>query len=207
MLFSLNSSTYGKLAAQLGTLVVQDLVAASGDRPDDAAAAARPSRRSIGIDEFSALGADNVIALLARGRESGISVLLATQELADLDRAARGLARPGARRHRASRSSTARTCPRRRGRSPQMVGHREGVGADVPDRPRAARRLQHAAAGRAGRSSEFIVHPNEIKTLADRRGGRDHEDPRATAADRTGVEPPRQRSAPGRGDRRRALAR
>src|SRR6202011_4113709 len=45
----------------------------------------------IAIDEFSALGADHVIALLARGRESGFSVLLATQELADLDRAAPGL--------------------------------------------------------------------------------------------------------------------
>jgi type IV secretory pathway TraG/TraD family ATPase VirD4 len=31
------------------------------------------------------------MALLARGRESGVGVLLATQELADLDRAGRGL--------------------------------------------------------------------------------------------------------------------
>ena len=31
VLFSLNSSTYGKLAAQLGTLAIQDLVAAAGD--------------------------------------------------------------------------------------------------------------------------------------------------------------------------------
>jgi conjugal transfer pilus assembly protein TraD len=45
----------------------------------------------VAIDEFSALGADNVLALLARGREAGVGVILATQELADLDRAARGL--------------------------------------------------------------------------------------------------------------------
>ena len=45
----------------------------------------------VGIDEFSALGSDNVGSLLARGREAGVSVLLATQELADLDRVARGL--------------------------------------------------------------------------------------------------------------------
>ena len=32
VLFSLNSSRYGQLAAQIGTLVVQDLVSASGDR-------------------------------------------------------------------------------------------------------------------------------------------------------------------------------
>ena len=32
-----------------------------------------------------------MLALLARGREAGVGVLLATQELADLDRAGRGL--------------------------------------------------------------------------------------------------------------------
>ena len=42
------------------------------------------------IDEFSALGADNLLALLARGREAGVPVLLATQELSDLERAGRG---------------------------------------------------------------------------------------------------------------------
>jgi conjugal transfer pilus assembly protein TraD len=87
VLFSLNSSRYGQLAAQLGTLAVQDLISAAGSRLESAPRATA----TIGIDEFSALGADNVIQLLARGRESGISVLLATQELADLDRAARGL--------------------------------------------------------------------------------------------------------------------
>jgi conjugal transfer pilus assembly protein TraD len=45
----------------------------------------------VAIDEFSALRDDNVLALLARGREAGVGVLLATQELADLDRAGRGL--------------------------------------------------------------------------------------------------------------------
>jgi conjugal transfer pilus assembly protein TraD len=91
VLFSLNSSRYGRLAAQIGTLVVQDLVAASGDRLAQAAADRAPDRAVVGIDEFSALGADHVIALLARGRESGLSVLVATQELADLERAAPGL--------------------------------------------------------------------------------------------------------------------
>jgi type IV secretory pathway TraG/TraD family ATPase VirD4 len=87
VLFSLNSSTYGRLSAQLGTLAVQDLVSAAGERLS--AGDAVPA--TVGIDEFSALGSDNVMALLARGREAGVSVLLATQELADLDRSARGL--------------------------------------------------------------------------------------------------------------------
>ncbi len=88
VLFSLNSSTYGRLASQLGALAIQDLVAAAGDR---LSANPHGGQAMIGIDEFSALGSDNVISLLARCRESGVSVLLATQELADLDRTARGL--------------------------------------------------------------------------------------------------------------------
>jgi conjugal transfer pilus assembly protein TraD len=88
-LFSLNSSTYGGLSALLGTLAVQDLVAAAGSRLNSSGQAS--GNALVGIDEFSALGSDNVMALLARGRESGVGVLLATQELADLDRAGRGL--------------------------------------------------------------------------------------------------------------------
>jgi conjugal transfer pilus assembly protein TraD len=87
VVFSLNSSTYGKLAAQIGTLVVQDLVGVAGHRltlPE------RPPAL-IAIDEFSALDSANVVALLARGREAGVPVLLATQEFADLDRAGRGV--------------------------------------------------------------------------------------------------------------------
>jgi len=85
VVFSLNSSIYGRLAAQLGTLAIQDLIAATGHRLH-----APGEQAIIAIDEFSALGADNVVSLLARGREAGNSVLLATQELADLDRAGRG---------------------------------------------------------------------------------------------------------------------
>ncbi len=87
VLFSLNSSTYEQLAAQLGTLAVQDLVSVAGHRLTTGGQA--PA--TVAIDEFSALGSDHVVSLLARGREAGVSVLLATQELADLDRSARGL--------------------------------------------------------------------------------------------------------------------
>src|SRR5205807_9328819 len=89
VLFSLNSSSYGKLASQIGALVIQDLVSAVGHRLNEkGSGSAMPTQATIAIDEFSALGADNVISLLARGREAGASVLPATQELADPDRAA-----------------------------------------------------------------------------------------------------------------------
>jgi hypothetical protein len=85
--FSLNSSRYGQLAAQVGALVIQDLTSAAGARLEHGAEA--PAM--IAVDELSALGAEHVLNLFARARESGIPVIAATQELADLERSARGL--------------------------------------------------------------------------------------------------------------------
>src|SRR4029077_21053873 len=69
------------------TLVVQDLICAAGDRLGDGAS----GRATVAIDEFSGIGTDNIASLFARARESGYAVLLATQEMADLDRAGYGL--------------------------------------------------------------------------------------------------------------------
>jgi conjugal transfer pilus assembly protein TraD len=92
VLLSLNSSKYGKLAAQLGTLAIQDLVCATGERlARGGRDGSRAPQAIVGVDEFSALGADHVMQLVARGREPGVTVVLATQELADLERAAPGL--------------------------------------------------------------------------------------------------------------------
>jgi type IV secretory pathway TraG/TraD family ATPase VirD4 len=44
----------------------------------------------IAIDEFSVLDADNIGDLLARGRESGLGVLLSTQEMIDFERMSPG---------------------------------------------------------------------------------------------------------------------
>jgi conjugal transfer pilus assembly protein TraD len=86
VLFSLNSSRYGKLAAQIAAMIIQDVVAIAGYRQG----MPHQPLALIAIDEFSALEADNILALLARAREAGISVLLSTQEMADLDRLASG---------------------------------------------------------------------------------------------------------------------
>ena len=60
VLFSLNAARYGKLGAQIAALVIQDLTAVSGYR---LGTAHRPLG-FVAIDEFSALDADNVLALL-----------------------------------------------------------------------------------------------------------------------------------------------
>jgi type IV secretory pathway TraG/TraD family ATPase VirD4 len=162
VLFSLNSSRYGKLAAQIGTLAIQDLVAAVGNRLNVEPARGR-RLAVIGIDEFSALGADNVIALLARGRESGVSVMLATQELADLDRAAAGL-----------RDQVL-------GNTAVKIAHRQDVPASAQTIAQLAGTVErweesrHYAGGLLGgydtgrgtrrRVEQYRVHPNEVKEL------------------------------------------
>jgi conjugal transfer pilus assembly protein TraD len=166
VLFSLNSSTYGKLAAQIGTLVIQDLITAVGHRLTVSADAdATPRERAmIGIDEFSALDGDNVISLLARGREAGACVLLATQELADLDRAARGL-RDQVLGNTAVKIAHRQDVPTSAQTIAQMIGtetaweHTYQTG----NRPL----LGRPGSGRGTRRQveRFVVHPNEIKTL------------------------------------------
>jgi conjugal transfer pilus assembly protein TraD len=163
VVFSLNSSRYGQLAAQIGTLAVQDLVAVSGVRLDQPGAGHGLESATIGIDEFSGLGSDHVAALLARGRESGMRVFVATQELVDLERAS-----PGLRDlvlgvtavkifHRQDVPESARTIARIAGT--EMVWdetHQIGSGLfGGYDTGHGTRR----------RVERFIVDPNEIQTL------------------------------------------
>jgi conjugal transfer pilus assembly protein TraD len=80
VVFSLDSSAHADTAAQFGAFVVQDLKAIAGLRlargPQDPV--------YIGVDEFSALAGPQLTGLVVRGREAGMCVVLATQELADL---------------------------------------------------------------------------------------------------------------------------
>ncbi|MDQ6819958.1 MAG: DUF853 family protein [Actinomycetota bacterium] len=159
VLFSLNSSSYGKLAAQLGTLALQDLVSVSGERLRTLGDADPPARAIVAIDEFSALGADHVIGLLARGRESGLSVLLATQELADLDRAAPGL-RDQIVGNTAVKIAHRQDVPS----SAQTVAQMAGTVKVWEETQQLGGPLSHVR-GTRRQVEQFVVHPNEIKSL------------------------------------------
>jgi type IV secretory pathway TraG/TraD family ATPase VirD4 len=76
--FTLDADRRPLLAQMLGAAVVQDLVATV------AALQSRPCPALAVIDEFSALGAGEVVRLFGRARSAGLSLLLGTQELADL---------------------------------------------------------------------------------------------------------------------------
>ena len=169
VLLSINSSLYGTLGGQLGALAIQDLTTAAGGRlaggPPGGPAAARPAA-TVAIDEFSALGADNVLSLLARGREAGVGVLLATQELSDLERAGRGFrdqvlgitAVTLAHRQEVHESALAIS---------RMAGTRT-VWRETENLPAGllgAGRGRPASRGSRRRQEEPVVHPNTIKRL------------------------------------------
>ncbi len=162
VLFSLNSSTYGKLAGQLGTLALQDLVCAAGHRLSEGGAEHPPGLATVAIDESSVLG-ENLISLFARGRESGIGVLAATQELADFDRVAPGL-RDQVLGNTAFKVAHRQDVPASAQTVAQMAGtekrweYTEQLGGGPLGGYRTGR-------GTRRLGEQFVIHPNEIKTL------------------------------------------
>jgi Type IV secretion-system coupling protein DNA-binding domain len=76
--FNLEADRRPLLAQMLGAAIVQDLQAMV------AALQGRPVPTLVVIDEFSAIVPERVVGLFARARSTGTSLLLGTQELADL---------------------------------------------------------------------------------------------------------------------------
>ena len=83
--FRLDADRLPLLAGMLAASIVGDLLTVAAALQDD------PTPTLVVIDEFSAIAADGVGRLFARARAAGFSLLLATQELADLRTAAPGL--------------------------------------------------------------------------------------------------------------------
>jgi type IV secretory pathway TraG/TraD family ATPase VirD4 len=83
--FRLDSDRRPLLAGMLAAAIVGDLIALV------ARLQANPIPTVVVIDEFSAVAADQVARLFGRARSAGVSLILGTQELADLKTAAEGL--------------------------------------------------------------------------------------------------------------------
>jgi conjugal transfer pilus assembly protein TraD len=83
--FRLDSDRRPLLAGMLAAAIVGDLIALV------ARLQANPVATVVVIDEFSAVAADQVARLFGRARSAGVSLILGTQELADLKTAADGL--------------------------------------------------------------------------------------------------------------------
>jgi conjugal transfer pilus assembly protein TraD len=192
VLFSLNSSRYGQLAAQVGALVAQNLNAAMGTRFEEGAT----EPVMIGIDELSALGAHHVLSLVAQGREALFPVVAATQELADINRVARGLADqllgiPGTKiAHRQDLPESTRMIAEIAGteRVWEQTYHTDRR-ALLPDR--------ETGRGTRREVDRYRVDPDTIKTLAPGEAVVITKIPKASVQKVT-VRPPRRRDPPAR---------
>jgi conjugal transfer pilus assembly protein TraD len=167
VLFSLDSLAYAEKAKQVANLIVQDLQAVAGLLLASGAAD-EPMKALVVIDEFSAMDSDRLLGLLVRARGAGLGVVLSTQELADLSRAAEGF----------DAQVFGNTCCK--------LVHRQDV-PESADRFAAAigtemkweetMQVEHATGvlshdrgaatgmGSLRRVDHFKVHPNEIKEL------------------------------------------
>jgi type IV secretory pathway TraG/TraD family ATPase VirD4 len=76
--FRLDADRRPLLAGMLAAAIVGDLISLI------ARLQARPTPTLVAVDEFSAVAADQVTRLFGRARSAGVSLLLGTQELADL---------------------------------------------------------------------------------------------------------------------------
>jgi type IV secretory pathway TraG/TraD family ATPase VirD4 len=83
--FALDADRRPLLAQMLGAAIVSDLVTVAAERQHD------PRATAVLIDEFAALAAEQVSRLFGRSKSAGISMVLATQELADLASVGRGV--------------------------------------------------------------------------------------------------------------------
>lgn len=166
VIFSLDSSAYPGRAAQIGNLVIQDIQAAGGQRLRRPAEARPPSL--VMVDEFSALEGDNILGLLARGRGAGLGVVLATQELADLDRAGTGFADQVI-GNTATKIVHLQQVPESAERFAAMAGTHRAWGETVQVEHEtglvAPTRGAATGLGSLREIDEFVVHPNTLKRL------------------------------------------
>jgi hypothetical protein len=152
--FRLESDRLPLLSRMLAAAVVGDLLTVA------ATSQSAPVGTIVAIDEFSAIAPEGVARLFGRARSAGLSLLLATQELADL------------------RAAAPELLEQVLGNVEAVVAHRQSVpdSAELIARIAGTRpawssteQLTHAVPnGRSSRSRsrEFAIHPDSVRTLA-----------------------------------------
>jgi type IV secretory pathway TraG/TraD family ATPase VirD4 len=199
VVFSLNSSRYGATAKLIGNMAVQDLKTVCGLR-EERPQLARPAL--VAVDEFSGLAGDQIAGLFQRARSAGLSLLLATQELADLRRVDEGFDEQivGNVEYllagRQNNPHSAETVAAIAGTEEVWV---HTFQTEEGPRSRRAQFGRESGIGTKHRGREFHVPPDEIKTLPVGRMLLVEKNPhRVTVVDVLPAEPaptPRQRAA------------
>src|SRR5918911_459640 len=159
VLFRLDSDRRPLLASMLAAAVVQDLLTIAADLQH------QPVPTMVLVDEFSAVAPGGVVRLFGRGRSAGLSLLLGTQEHADL--------RP---------PDNPTLADQVLGNITTLIAHRQVVPASADtiagvigtrgawtttERTEAFLGASSpSGAGTRTRTREFVIHPDTIKHLA-----------------------------------------
>lgn len=162
VVFSLPSGDFPSLASLVGGMALIDLQTVAAELQ----ARQWQGQAHVFIDEFSALEGSHVLGLVARGRSAGMSVALATQELADLQTACPELVdqvlgnTPNKVIHRVDVPETAE-------RMASLAGTRRTWQSthQIHEDVRGRSTDQGTGLGSMRQVDEFVIHPNTIKTL------------------------------------------
>jgi DNA helicase HerA-like ATPase len=158
--FRLDADRRVLLSRMLASAIVLDLVALIATMQQN------PIPTAVVIDEFSAIAPDTIGRLFGRGRSAGVSLILATQELADIRTAADGLLEQvkgnlsGLLAHRQVVPESADLIADTAGSRPawittQQTGQSRLGAPTLTDR------------GSRTRGYEYLIHPSRIKQLPD----------------------------------------
>lgn len=156
--FSLESDTRPLLAKMLGAAIVADLVTVAAAHQND------PVPTVVLIDEFSAVAAGFVARLFGRARSAGMSLILATQEMADLVAVGDGVLRDQAVGNIASMIAYRQNVPASAELIAEIAGTRPAWIATQQTRRGL---FGHRFSGRGSRTRghEYMIHPSRIKEL------------------------------------------
>jgi hypothetical protein len=156
--FRLDSDRRPLLAAMLAAAIVSDLIALVAHQQRN------PVPTVVMIDEFSAVAAEHTARLFGRARSAGISLILGTQELADLKSVGDGALREQTLGNVASVIAHRQNVPE----SAELIAAMAGTAPVwVTTQQTEDRLLGSGPSGRGSRRRgyEYEIHPSRVKTL------------------------------------------
>jgi hypothetical protein len=157
--FRLDADRRALLAGMLASALISDLITLVADLQD------QPVATVVSIDEFSAIAAEHVARLFGRARSAGISLILATQELADLKSVGNGALREQVLGNVHSIIAHRQNVPESAHLIAEIAGTR-ATWVHTQQTQEGLLGLGPSGLGTRKRGREFEIQPDRIKTLA-----------------------------------------
>lgn len=163
----LDSQTYGETARKLGRLILQDLKSCSGEISTRVPSTERVHCTII-VDEFADLATEQFVGLLNRARSSKLGIVIAHQELADLE--ASGIS--GLRDQVMANTATTVAFLQKNPESAERIASLAGTKTVLKRTRQLAEQAfllwtekQYTGVESEREVEEFVIHPNLIKRM------------------------------------------